>query len=33
MTVEDAEGEAVQVVKVNDQDPEHSYILDEEALG
>ena len=26
------EGEAVQIVRVNDQDPEHSYILDEEAL-
>jgi hypothetical protein len=25
-------GRAVQIVKVNDQDPEHSYILDEEAL-
>jgi hypothetical protein len=30
--VEDIEGEAVQIVKVNDQDPEHSYILDEDAL-
>lgn len=27
------EGEAVQIVKVNDQDPEHSYILDEDALS
>jgi hypothetical protein len=32
MSSGEMEGEAVQIVRVNDQDPEHSYILDEEAL-